>query len=139
MTYANRVPRTFSADEYLLVERHASTKSEYLNGTIFDMAGASEAHVTIDANLIALAVTQLRGSGCRAYGNDLKVRTRPGGLFAYPDMSIVCGDRKFHDATRDVLINPTSLCEILSQSTASFDRGEKFLMYQEIDTLMDMF
>src|SRR4051794_25575592 len=126
MSSAIRLPRTFSADEYLLIERHADYKSEFLDGAIYGMAGASEEHVTINANITAIAVGQLRGSGCRAFGNDMKVRTSSQGLFAYPDLSVVCGDRIFHDENRDVLVNPCALFEILSPSTAWFDRGEKF-------------
>lgn len=137
MSYALRIPRTFSAGEYLLVERNAAYKSELIGGTIYAMAGASENHITINLNIAAMVHIQLRGSGCRAFGSDMKVRTTPEGLFAYPDLSVVCGERRFHDAARDVLVNPVALFEILSPSTALFDRGDKFLMYQELDTLMD--
>ena len=137
MSYAMRVPRTFSADEYLLVERNAAYKSELIGGTIYAMAGASENHITINLNIGAMAHGQLRGSHCRAFGNDMKVRTTPEGLFAYPDLSIVCGQRRFHDSARDVLTNPVALFEILSDSTALFDRGDKFLMYQDLESLRD--
>ena len=137
MSYALRAPRTFLADEYLLVERNAAYKSELIGGTIYAMAGASERHITINVNITAVAHRQLRGSDCRAFGNDMKVRSSPEGLFAYPDLSVVCGERRFHDASRDVLVNPGALFEILSPSTALFDRGDKFLMYQELDSLLD--
>ena len=137
MSYALRAPRTFSADEYLLVERNAAYKSELIAGTIYALAGASESHITINLNIAAIVHRQLRGSACRAFGNDMKVRTTAEGLFAYPDLSVVCGERRFHDSARDVLINPTALFEILSPSTARFDRGDKFLMYQELDSLTD--
>ena len=102
MSHALRVPRTFSAEEYLLVERNAAYKSELIDGTIYAMAGASENHITINLNIAALVHGHLRGSGCRAFGNDMKVRTTPEGLFAYPDLSVVCGERRFHDEARDV-------------------------------------
>lgn len=137
MSHPLRIPRTFSADEYLLVERNAAYKSELIGGTIYAMAGASETHITINLNLAAIVHGQLRGSNCRAFGNDMKVRTSPEGLFAYPDLTVVCGERHYHDEVKDVLTNPIALFEILSESTARFDRGDKFLMYQELDSLKD--
>jgi Uma2 family endonuclease len=137
MSAASRMPRLFTAEEYLLIERGAAYKSEFIGGEIIAMAGASENHITINFNLGPAIGPSLRGTSCRGFGNDMKVRTTPEGLFAYPDLVIVCGERQYHDAKRDVLLNPTALFEILSPSTAAFDRGEKFLLYQELESLRD--
>jgi len=137
MASAQRLPRLFTAEEYLRIERDAPLKSEFVQGTIYAMAGAIENHITLNLNLVLAVGPALRGTECRAFGNDMKVCTTPDGLFAYPDLSIVCGDRRYHDARKDVLLNPIALFEILSPSTSSFDRGEKILWYQQLPSLHD--
>ncbi len=123
MSASQRVPRLFTAEEYLLIERQAPSKSEFLHGAIYAMAGASETHITLNFNLGLEVGLALRGTGCRAFGNDMKVCTSSEGLFAYPDLSIVCGERRYHDLKKDVLLNPIALFEILSPSTVAFDRA----------------
>jgi hypothetical protein len=81
--------------------------------------------------------SQLRGTPCQVFGNDLKVRTSPGGLLTYPDLTVVCGERRLLPRKNAVLLNPTAIFEILSPSTASTDQGEKFLAYQGIESLRD--
>ena len=137
MSYAQREPRPLTAEEYLIIERAAPFKSELLHGQIIRMAGASSDHIRINASLGRAVGNRLEGTGCLEMGSDLKVRTSAEGLFAYPALTIVCGEDRCHDTRRDVLINPTVLFEILSPSTASFDRGEKFLLYQEMDSMRD--
>ena len=137
MAQATRVPRTFSAEEYLLLERNSSSKSEFVYGQIYNMAGASEQHISINTNLTRVIGNQLRGTGCRVFSNEMKVRTAPEGLFSYPDLTIVCGARKYHDTVKDVLLNPVVLIEILSPSTESYDAGAKFQMYKELDSLRE--
>ena len=137
MGYAERTPRIFTAEEYLTIERDAPYKSEFFNGAIITMSGASEPHITINFNLGAAVRNRLRGTECRGFGNDLKVRTFSRGMFAYPDLTIVCGERIFHDTRRDVLLNPTALFEIFSPSIEAVDRGEKFLNYRELESLRD--
>lgn len=137
MSYALREPRKFTEEEYLTIEDAADFKSEFWYGRIYAMASASEPHIIINANLTAIAVVGLRGTECRSYGNDLKVRTSPGGLLTYPDLTIVCGERHLLPRRNAVLLNPTAIFEILSPSTTATDRGEKFLAYQGIESLQD--
>ena len=137
MGYAERMPRIFTAEEYLTIERDAPYKSEFFDGAIITMSGATEVHNTINVNVTAAIRIRLRGMECRSFSNDMKVRTFTKGLFAYPDAMIVCGERIFHDTRRDVLLNPVALFEILSPSTEAVDRGEKFLNYRELESLRD--
>jgi Uma2 family endonuclease len=95
-------------------------------------------------NLAAALVTQLRGGPCQAFSKDMRVRCGPhqsgtrAGFYAYPDLVVVCGERRYHDQERDVLLNPTVLIEVLSPSTETFDRGEKFDRYRTwLATLTD--
>jgi len=137
MVTAQRQTAYYTPEEYLSLERSADFKSEYLDGLIYAMAGSSPQHSAITANVIAIAVAALRGKPCQVFSSDLKVATDPHGLYAYPDLSIVCGEPQFHDEHQDVLTNPTVLVEVLSPSTEAYDRGRKFIQYQRIASLTD--
>jgi Uma2 family endonuclease len=137
-------PYRFTVEEYLAFERASDERHEYLDGVIYAMAGESPDHGRICINLAATLVPQLRGSGCEAFSKDTKVRCGPyrahtrEGLYAYPDLVIVCGAMQFHGQAQDVLINPTVIVEVLSPSTEAFDRGEKFRRYRAwLPTLTD--
>ena len=136
----------FTIDAYLALERTEEERHEYLDGCVYAMAGESPDHGRICVNLTRRLAAQLDGSGCEVFSKDLKVRCgplpRPGGslqgLFAYPDLVVVCGALHFHDQARDVLLNPRVIVEVLSPSTEAFDRGEKFRRYRTwLPTLTD--
>src|SRR5215471_12150519 len=146
MPAPDRDHRLFTIDEYLALERTEAERHEYLDGCIYAMAGESPDHGRICMNLYGSLWPQLRGTPCEAFAKDTKVRCgptpRPGqpmqGLFAYPDLVVVCGALQFHDQAQDVLLNPTVLVEVLSPSTEAFDRGEKFRRYRAwLPTLTD--
>jgi len=126
----------YSAEEYLEFERQAEERHEYLDGFIYAMAGESPLHADISANLVILVGEQLRDSSCRVRTKDTKVRSGPTqrqgmkGLFSYPDVVVICGEPQYHDEHRDVVINPTVIIEVLSESTEARDRGVKFHRYQ---------
>jgi Uma2 family endonuclease len=125
-------------EDYLQRERASTLKHEYYKGQIYAMAGASEAHNLVAMNIAALLRSRVRGSSCRAYPSDMRVKVQPTGLNTYPDFSIVCGQPSFVDPDkRDTLTNPNLIIEILSPSTESYDRGEKFQHYRTIDTLQE--
>ncbi len=126
-----------SPEEYLAVERRAEYKSEYVDGVTYAMAGGSERHNLIAANIIISIGVQLRNRPCRVYPSDLKVRVPNSTRFFYPDVSVVCGETSFADDERDVILNPVLIVEVLSESTAAYDRGKKFLSYQQIDSLQE--
>ena len=129
-------PKTFlTPEQYLEIERAAGYKSEYFQGEMFAMAGAKEAHNLMVANLIAAFHQQLRSRTCRLYPSDMRVRVSAKGLYAYPDVVVVCGEPRFLDEARDTLLNPTLLVEVLSPSTEAYDRGRKFQHYKSIESL----
>ncbi|MGE0487583.1 MAG: Uma2 family endonuclease [Vulcanimicrobiota bacterium] len=99
--------------------------------------GGTLEHDTITANLTGLLHASLRGQDCQVLTSNMKVRTWADGLFSYPDLAVFCGPPRFHDDRRDVLINPRVIIEVLSPSTEEFDRGQKRLLYQTIDTLAE--
>jgi len=142
-----RKPESFyTEDEYLALERASQERREYLDGQIYLMAGESEAHGTICTNLTAEIAHQLKGTPCRAFSKDTKVRSGPlpksrygaEGLYSFPDLLVVCGEAQYLDEHRDVLLNPKVIIEVLSPSTEAFDRTEKFARYRTyLDSLTD--
>jgi Uma2 family endonuclease len=131
-------PETFyTPEEYLELEREAEIRSEYLDGQIFAMSGASEAHIIITDNLSAELRIRLRGSSCRSYSSQMKVLINATGLYTYPDIVVVCGERQFVDDRRDIITNPTVLIEVLSPSTELYDRTKKFAHYRQLESLTD--
>lgn len=128
----------YSVEEYLALERGSEERHEYLDGIIYEMAGESPEHGTICTNIAGQLYSQLRRKPCQLFSKDMKVRSgpapRPGrghkGLYSYPDLVVVCGELKFLDERRDVLLNPTVIIEVLSPTTEAFDRGEKWVRYQ---------
>ena len=121
--------------EYLAWERKQPFKNEYHNGQIIAMSGASRAHNLITMNMANQFYTQLLTHGCEIYPGDMRVRTSPTVSYYYPDVVVVCGEPRFEDDTFDTLLNPVLIVEILSPSTAAFDRGEKFEHYKQLDSL----
>jgi Uma2 family endonuclease len=126
-----------SPEEYLASERRAEYKSEYVDGVAYAMAGGSERHNLIAGNLITELNNHLRKAPCRVYPSDLKVRVPNSKKFFYPDVSVVCDETEFADDARDVILNPILIVEVLSDSTAAFDRGKKFQSYQQIESLQE--
>ena len=121
--------------EYLARERRAETKSEYLRGEVFAMTGASRQHNLIAGNVAAELHQRLRDRPFEIYQSDMRVKVSPTGLYTYPDVTVVCGEPEFEDAQVDTLLNPKVLVEVLSPSTADYDRGRKFTHYRRLSSL----
>ena len=131
------VQSRYSPETYLALERQAEYKSEYMDGQIMAMAGASRMHNLIAGNLYREVSQQLRGRPCEAYISDMRVKVSPTGLYTYPDVVVVCGDIRFEDDHHDTLLNPTVIVEVLSASTEAYDRGDKFAHYRRLEALQD--
>ena len=127
----------FTSEEYLARERKALNKSEYRDGRIYAMPGASRAHNLITVHVTGELYIQLRTRSCEVYPSDMRVKVSAGGLYTYPDVIVVCDEPRFEDGHFDTLLNPTVLIEVLSPSTAAYDRGEKFRRYQFLDSLCE--
>ena len=130
-------PTIYTPEEYLVSERKATLKSEYLNGEILAMSGASLAHTRITADIVTELNNQLRGGECEVISNDMRVKTGPKGAYFYPDVVVFCGEPEVEDNVFDTLLNPTVVIEVLSPSTEVYDRGEKFRHYQELTSLRE--
>ena len=124
-------------EEYLAKERKALTKSEYRDGRIQALPGASREHNLIAVNVTGEFYIQLRTRSCEIYPSDMRVKVSAAGLYTYPDVIVVCDEPRFDDTHFDTLLNPTVLIEVLSPSTAAYDRGEKFASYQKLDSLCE--
>lgn len=126
-----------SAEEYLRREREAEERHEYDNGRISAMAGESPNHSRVCVNVTGEARARLKGKTCEAFSSNMKVCVSVAGKFYYPDLSVVCGEAKYHDKERDALLNPKVIIEVLSPSTEKYDRSVKFQAYQQIESLTD--
>jgi len=127
----------YTAEEYLALERSAPYKSEFHDGQIYAMTGASRKHNLIGVNIAGELRDQLKKRPCEAYMNDMRVKAAEARSYHYPDVAVVCGAPQFEDAHLDTLLNPTVLIEVLSPSTEAYDRGGKFTHYRKIPSLRE--
>jgi Uma2 family endonuclease len=121
-----------SPQEYLELEHKASFKSEYRDGLIVPMAGASPEHTDIASDTQLELGFCLKGTACRVRNSDVKVRTK--NTFSYPDATVICGEAVYdYDPNGNaILLNPTLIVEVLSPSTEAYYRGDKFAAYREL-------
>ena len=129
--------RYVTPQEYIENERQAEFRSEYLAGEIFAMAGATRSHNLIVLNIAEELRSHRKGGACEVFANDMRVEVSPTGLYTYPDLVVVCGEPQFKDTVEDTILNPTIIVEVLSKSTGSYDRGEKFEHYCRLAALTD--
>ena len=132
------LPKTFiTPEQYLAIDRESETKCEYYDGRIIAFAGASRSHNLLVGNVFAGIHRQLLNRNCNVYPSDLRVRVSKTQMYAYPDVVVTCGEERFADDSKDTLLNPTVLFEVLSESTANYDRGDKFENYRRIESLRE--
>ncbi len=124
-----------TAREYLAIESRAEFKSEFFNGEMFAMAGATPRHVHICDNLRGELFGRLKGGPCRAISSDQRVLVSRTGLYTYPNLLIMCGSPQFDSEDGNTMVNPSAIVEVLSPSTEKYDRGAKFRNYQQIPSL----
>lgn len=129
-------------EEYITLERKAipdaeKIRSEYVNGKIIGMSGASFAHNLITSNIYIELGTRLKGSGCAVLANEMRVSSPFTSSYFYPDIVVVCDEPRFEDDAFDILLNPIILIEVLSPSTEAYDRGEKFSHYRQLPSLQE--
>jgi len=130
-------PRRYTVSEYFELEAASDQKHEYRDGQIIAMAGGTESHSLIIANVIGELRSRLKDQPCRVYDSNLRVKVDRRYSYAYPDILVVCGERKFDpdDPSHITITNPKLVVEVLSPSTELSDRGEKFSYYLQSPTL----
>ena len=126
---------SYTYADYLQVEDDSSVKHEFFNGEIYAMAGGTPEHAAVTAAVIGALSEQLKGGSCRVYTSDLRIRVLATGLATYPDVSVVCGELERDPENHLAVTNPKLLVEVLSDSTAAYDRGEKLEQYKRIASL----
>ena len=131
------VKKFYTQEEYLAFERASLEKHEYCQGEIFDRAGGSLSHSQLQMNFTRETGNFLKGKTCTVHASELRVHIPFNTLYTYPDAQIVCGKIKMLDDAFDTVINPVVIVEILSKSTQSYDRGDKFMLYRSIPTLKE--
>lgn len=130
--------RTYlTPEEYIAAERKATLKSEYISGEIVAMSGARNEHNLITMNTANGLYNQVTERGCRVYASDMRVGIGAGVSYFYPDIAVTCDRPRFEDDALDILTNPQVIIEVLSDATESYDRGEKFAHYRQLESLQE--
>jgi Uma2 family endonuclease len=124
--------RYHTIEEYLALEEKADSKSEYIDGDIIPMAGGSENHNQIAGNFYAVMNFALRQENYRVYMSDMRLWIPKRRIYTYPDVIVVAGESEFLNNRKDIITNPKVIIEVLSKSTESYDRGNKFIAYSTI-------
>ena len=135
MSTAKKLNLEMSAADYLVWERTQTERHEYFAGEVFSQAGGTRKHSLIGSNVLGEIQHVLKGRDCQAHGSDMKIHVEATGYFAYPDVSVVCPP--IQGDSDDVIANPILIVEVLSPSTADFDRGTKFDHYRQIPSLQE--
>jgi Uma2 family endonuclease len=128
----------YTYDEYLALDEASNVKLEFQAGDIYAMAGGSPEHAALCLQVGSSLNVQLQGKPCRTFSPDLRVRVLATGLATYPDVSVVCGALERDTRSKDTVVNPTVLIEVLSPGTEGYDRGEKREHYQQIPSLREI-
>lgn len=129
--------RLLTPEEYLAIERDVEAKHEFYRGEMFAMGGASFTHTQITIATAAALYEQLKNGKCHVSANDLRVKVAANGLYTYPDVVVTCEKPRFEDDKFDTLLNPQSIIEVLSDTTEKYDRGKKFELYRQIESLRE--
>lgn len=127
----------FSAEDYLAWEAGQECRHEYLDGQVFAMCGASDAHQTVAGNVFVQLRSHLHGTPCRAFLSGMKLRVEACNAFFYPDVFVSCSPRDQTAESAYFKSEPLLVVEVLSESTAAYDRGGKFARYRRLDSLRE--
>lgn len=127
----------FDADTYLAWESTQAERHEYIGGEVFAMVGARDSHNTVALNVASWLRNALRGGPCRAFVSDMKLRVDAAGAFLYPNVFVTCDARDRAPEADLAKRHAVLVVEVLSESTAAYDRGRKFEIYQQIPSLRE--
>lgn len=129
--------RQATVEDYLEIERASEEKHEFFDGQIYSMVGATFHHIMIVTNLVRELSSILQDRQCFVGSSDWRIQVSAYDHYTYPDVAVVCGEPSFVDERRDMIDNPTVIVEVLSETTESYDRGEKFARYRSLPSLAE--
>lgn len=129
------VPARYSVEEYLKLEQEAEFKSEFTNGMVWAMAGASPAHNAVNYNFTRLTSPSIYQRGCQGYSSDQRVQTKNQSGYLYPDTVVACNPAFTTKPNPLSLTNPVFIMEVTSASTGGRDHHDKFMLYRQIESL----
>lgn len=127
----------YTPEEYLELEETADNKSEYIDGEIIPMAGASTNHNRIAGNLYSAANFAFRKENYEAFISDVRLWIPKRRIYTYPDVMIVAGEAEYYNNRTDTILNPQVIVEVLSKSTKGYDREGKFEIYRTIESFQE--
>lgn len=135
MSAVLKPPRFANAEEYLAWEALQPGKNEYVDGEVYAMVGARLNHNTVSLNAYTWLRQALKGAPCRPFALDTKLQLATSGEHLYPDVMVTCDARDLDGAEERFIRHPWLVVEVLSDSTAAYDRGLKFELYRGLATL----
>jgi Uma2 family endonuclease len=139
MATPGRPRHRYTYAQYVALERDSSTKHEFFDGEIYAMAGGSEDHSALAANVVAALVGAAADRPCRVHTSDLRIYVEAVGLATFPDGSVICGPMQQHAPSPNATaVNPMILFEVTSDSSEEYDTGDKLEAYQTIPSLRDV-
>ena len=132
------VQTIYTEDKYLQMEEQAGYKSEYFRGEIFMMAGGTPNHNRIKENLSGEIYSILKKkNSCRSYSSDQRIHIPENSLYTYPDIAVICGPNEYSKKDKNTITNPSVLIEVISEGSGAYDRGDKFRLYRDIESLQE--
>jgi Uma2 family endonuclease len=135
--FPRRLHRYTYAD-YAALEAESSTKHEFLDGEIYAMAGGSEEHSALAAEVLRVLGNAVVGRSCRVHTSDLRIYVEAAGLATFPDGSVICGELQQHaQSPRATALNPKVLLEVTSDSSEPYDTEDKLGFYRTIPSLSE--
>jgi Uma2 family endonuclease len=138
MTARPDLTRKYTVEEYIELLKNSDERFEYFDGAIFSMTAGKIAHSGIASNIIREVGNLLRDRPCQVFGGGVALKTARAYPFRLPDVSVICGEAIIEDFQGiEMLVNPLLICEVLSPTTASYDREEKFMVYQGVESFQE--
>ena len=138
MTAQAQLRRKYTVEEYVELLQNSEERFEYFDGEILSMAAGKISHGGIAANLMRALGNRLDERPCRIFNGDVALKTILAPPFRMPDVSIACGEAQTeYFQGIEMLLNPVFICEILSPKTESYDRDDKFIAYQAIESFQE--
>lgn len=137
MTATFTETKTYTAEEYLALDVESDIRNEYRNGEIIPMTGGTPAHNEIVRMLVFLLTAALRRQPYSIFVTDQRLWIPGREMYTYPDVMVIPRPAELKPGRNDTVMNPVLVAEVLSDSTQSYDRGDKFAAYRTIPSLQD--